>query len=91
MEEQRLLHSRRHLGQASLTPTLWVHGALKWLSKESLGNVFSHYIKALTFIEHLLCALTVTGKGQHTVGLNRINNCFVRKKTSTCLETVERE
>lgn len=51
---------------------------------------FSIKFKPLTFIEHLPCALMVTGRGQHTLGLNRINNSFM-KKTSTGLETVERE
>lgn len=45
----------------------------------------------LTFIEHLLCTLTVTGKGQRTVGFSRINNCFMKKETSACLDPVEGE
>lgn len=32
----------------------------------------------------------VTEKGQHIVGLNGINNYFMKKKTSTCLKTIER-
>lgn len=32
----------------------------------------------------------VTGKWQHTVGLNRINNYFMKNKTSTCLMIIER-
>lgn len=67
---------------------LWVHGVSKWLSRESLGNVFWFFVsikfKPLTFIEHLLCALMVTGKGRYTVDLNRISNYFVKKKASTC-------
>lgn len=67
---------------------LWVRGVLKWLSRESLGNGFWFFVsikfKPLTFIEPLLCALMVTGKGHYTVDLNRISNCFLKKKASTC-------